>query len=176
VLGADPRDGFAVVPALLLAAALALVLLRGSSRERRGTAIGLAVGAGAVALAVGAALAGKDYILARNLLPALVPLAAAAGVALAASRARRLGVILAVLLCGYLVGFDVYVDATPNLQRPDFETVADTLGPAHGPRAIVSWALAGTPLSYYMGDDTRRAREWPLHVRELDVVGKHNAV
>jgi mannosyltransferase len=175
VIGATPRDGFAVIPALLVGAALALVALRGSRREQRGAAIALTVGLGGVGLAVGAALAGKDYILARNLLPALVPLAAVTGVALAASRARKVGVALAVLLCGYFIAFDVYVAETPSLQRPNFESVADALGPAQQPRAIIGWALAGDPLDYYLGGATGKPSVWPLRVRELDVVAKHNA-
>jgi 4-amino-4-deoxy-L-arabinose transferase-like glycosyltransferase len=177
VIGAQPRNGYAIFPALLAAAALLVVALWGSRRERRGAAIGFGIGAGVVGLALGAALAGKDYLLARNLLPALIPLLAAVGAALAASRARRVGMTLAVLLCGYSLAFDVYVAVTPSLERPDFEAVADAIGPAHGPRVVVSWALAGTPLQYYLGDDTHRAGHgvWPLHVRELDVVGKHYA-
>jgi hypothetical protein len=175
VIGADPRDGLAVIPALLVAAALALMLLRGSRRERSGSVTALAIGLGGVGLAVGAALAGKDYIIARNLLPALVPLAAAVGAALAASRARKAGIAIAVLLCTWSVGFDVYVAETPSLQRPNFETVADALGPMHQPRAIVSWALAGTPLDYYLGGGAGKPKDWPLRVRELDVVAKHNA-
>src|SRR6202012_5882711 len=113
-------------------AALALLAL-GTRRERRGGAIALVVGLGVLALAGAAALGGEDYVVERNLLPALVPLAAVAAPGLGASRARPVGVAVAVALCAYWIAFDIYVTQTPNLQRPDYRGVVRALGPARVP-------------------------------------------
>ena len=68
----------------------------------------------------------------RNLLPALVPLLAAAALGFAATAPAGSGSLLAVALCAYWLAFDVHVTQTPNLQRPDFRTVTDALGPPRG--------------------------------------------
>ena len=74
VIAEAPRDRYALVPLILVVAALVLAAVRGNRRERRGAALGLALGLGVAALTAIAALAGKDYVVERNLLPALVPL------------------------------------------------------------------------------------------------------
>ena len=100
----------------------------------------------------------------RNLLPALVPLAIAAALGFAADRARRLGLLLAIVLCAYWVAFGVHVTQTPNLQRPDFRGITDELGPSRGPRAIVTWKLAADPVRYYLHDHAQRvySGDWQL--------------
>lgn len=172
VIAEPPRERFALVPVALIGVALLLVALRGSPRERRGALLGLGVGVGVVLLASGAALAGKDYIVERNLLPALVPLATAAAVGFAATGARRTGLACAALLCAYWLAFDVYVTRTPNLQRPDFRDLARQLGPPRRPRAIVTWKLAADPIRFYLDGPSRRAYRGVLPVREIDVVSK----
>ena len=64
-----------VVPGLLAVAALLLVALRGERRERRAAVIpaALAVVTVATPVALGLLAPGKDYVLARNLMPALIP-------------------------------------------------------------------------------------------------------
>jgi uncharacterized membrane protein len=172
VIAEPPREHYAVIPAALIGVALLLVVLRGSSRDRRGSALGLVVGVGVVLLASGAALAGKDYIVERNLLPALLPLAAAVAVGFSASGARRIGVVCASLLCAYWLAYDVYITHTPNLQRPDFRDLAERLGPAVRPRAILAWKLAADPIRFYLDDGSRRAYRGVIPVREIDVVSK----
>ena len=105
-----------------------------------------------VALSALAAAIGKDYVVERNLLPALVPLAVAGAIGFATDGARRLGLLLAVALFAYWVAFDIHVTQTPNLQRPDFREITEGLGPPHGPRAIVTWKLAADPVRFYLRD------------------------
>jgi mannosyltransferase len=174
VIAEPPRVHYAVLPALGVGLAVLTLLALGSRRERRGGAIALVVGLGVLALAAAAALAGKDYVVERNLLPALVPLAAVVALGLGASRARLAGVLVAVALCAYWLAFDVYVTRTPNLQRPDYRGVAAALGPARVPRAIVSWRLAGDPLRWYLDDGALRWFGGGEAVREVDLVGKRN--
>jgi mannosyltransferase len=172
VIAEPPRVHYAVLPAIGVALAALTLLAVGTRRERRGGVLGLAVGLGVLALAGAAALIGKDYVVERNLLPALVPLAAVVALGLGAVRARFAGVLVAVALCAYWLAFDIHVTQTPNLQRPDYRGVASALGPARVPRAIVSWRLAGDPLRWYLDDGAMRWYGGGERVREVDLVGK----
>src|ERR1700742_4324252 len=174
VIAEPPRVHYAVLPALGVALAALALLALGTRRERRGGAIALVVGLGVLALAGAAALAGKDYVVERNLLPALVPLAAVVALGLRATRAGVAGMLVAVALGAYWLAFDVYVTQTPNLQRPDYRGVATALGPARVPRALVSWRLAGDPLRWYLDDGALRWYGGREAVREVDLVGKRN--
>ncbi len=174
MIAEPPRVHYAVLPAIGVGLAALALLALGTRRERRGGAIALVVGLGVLALAGAAALGGKDYVVERNLLPALVPLAAVVALGLGAARARLVGVLVAVALCAYWLAFDVYVTQTPNLQRPDYRGVAAALGPARVPRAIVSWRLAGDPLRWYLDDGAMRWFGGGEAVREVDLVGKRN--
>jgi mannosyltransferase len=142
----------ALLPLALVAAAFALLLWRGTRAERRAAFVPFAVAAVTVGIPLLLAIlsAGKDFVLARNLLPALVPLLLAAAVALSAERARRLGTAIAVVLAAYSLGFCIWASADPALQRPDWRTVADHLGEPDGPRATVTWVLGEAPLRFYL--------------------------
>jgi mannosyltransferase len=170
VIAEPPRERYALFPLALVGVALLLAALRGGRRERRGAGLGLALGLGMAALAALAALLGKDYVVERNLLPALIPLLAAAGIGFAA--ARRLGLLLAVALCAYWLAFDVHVTRTPNLQRPDFRELTEEIGPPRQPRAIVTWKLAADPVRWYLDNHSLRMYGGQERVREVDVVSK----
>jgi 4-amino-4-deoxy-L-arabinose transferase-like glycosyltransferase len=172
VIAEAPRERYALVPLVLIGLALILVVLRGARRERRGAVLGLVLGLGVAALTAVAALAGKDYVVERNLLPALVPLLGAAAIGFAVSGARRFGLLLAVALCAYWLAFDVHVTQTPNLQRPDFRTVTDELGPPGGRRAIVTWKLAADPVRYYLHDQALRMYGGKERISEVAVLRK----
>jgi len=172
VIAEPPRERYALLPVILTAAALLLVVARGSRSERRGVLLGAVVGLGVAALALIAALVGKDYVVERNLLPALVPLIVAVGIGFAADRARRLGLLLALVLCAYWTAFDVHVTQTPNLQRPDFRAITEEIGPPRVPRAIVTWKLAADPVRFYLQDHALRIYSGDTPMREIDVISK----
>jgi mannosyltransferase len=173
VIAEAPRERYVLFPAVLIAAALGLIALRGERRERRAAALGLALGLGIAALTAVAALAGKDYVVERNLLPALVPLLAVVAVGFAVSRVRWLGILLAVALGAYWLAFDVHVTQTPNLQRPDFRTVTEALGQPHrGRRAIVTWKLAADPVRFYLHDGAVRMYGGEERIGEIAVLRK----
>jgi mannosyltransferase len=175
VIAEPPRERYALIPLVLIGVGLLLLALRGSGRQRRAALAPLAVGLGVAALAALAALVGKDYVVERNLLPALVPLAIVAATGFAATGAQRVGLICATLLCAYWLGFAVYVARTPNLQRPNLRALAERLGPPVRPRAIVGWKLAADPVRFYLHDRSKRVYGGNLRVREIDVVSKHAA-
>lgn len=166
----------ALVPLALFAAAVALLLWRGGEREKRGAAVALAVGAGSVVLALLFAAVGQDFVLARNLLPALIPLAMVGAAGIAAPRSGRLGIAVGAALVVYSLAFCVYADFRPALQREDWRSVATEIGPPRGrPRAIVVWEQGGEPLAFYIGRGERqvkwkRWRHGPIPVAEVDVV------
>jgi mannosyltransferase len=160
IIGRVETPGPALVPLALVAAAFVLLAVRGSRDERRAAAIPLAVGATAIAVPLLLALGpgGKDFVLARNLLPALVPFLLTVAVALGVRRAPRLGATLATLLLAYSLGFCVWVSASPDLQRPDWKAVADHLGEPEGPRATVTWVIGEAPLRYYLEDGATQSK------------------
>jgi mannosyltransferase len=142
----------AFVPLAMILAALALLRLRGDREERRAAAIPLFVSAAAVGIPLLLALVpgGKDFVLARNVLPALVPLLVAVAVAVTLPAARRLGTAIGAVLLAYSLGFSVWAGFDPNLQRPDWEAVATEIGEPQAPRANVTWLLGEASLRYYL--------------------------
>ncbi|HYG96449.1 MAG TPA: glycosyltransferase family 39 protein [Solirubrobacterales bacterium] len=152
IIGRVEQPDPALLPLALVFAAFVLLALRGTRGERRAAFLPLAVGATAIVvpllLAIGPG--GKDFVLARNLLPALFPLLLAVAVALTIERARRLGGAIAALLVAYSFGFCIWASASPDLHRPDWEAVAERLGEPDGPRATVTWVIGEAPLRYYL--------------------------
>jgi mannosyltransferase len=152
IIGRAEQPEPALLPLALVLAAFVLLAVRGSRAERRAAFLPLAVGGVAIGvpllLAIGPG--GKDFVLTRNLLPALVPLLLVVAVALTVERARRLGAAIAALLLIYSLGFCIWASASPELQRPDWKAVADHLGEPDGPRATVTWVIGEAPLRYYL--------------------------
>jgi mannosyltransferase len=167
-----PNYRYAYLPLLLLAAALALLFWRGREAERRAGGLALAVAAATLAAALVAALLGTDYVLARNLLPALPLLLVAAAIGLTCRGAGRLGLWLGTGLVAYWLAFGLYVDARPKLQRPDWRDVAADIGSGHGAHEIVTSGQATVPLRYYLPGRTveLHSPQPPFAAREIDVV------
>jgi len=175
IIGRAERVGPALLPLALVLAAFVLLAVRASRDERRAATVPLAVGAAAVGIPLLLAIGpgGKDFVLARNLLPALVPFLLVVAVAFTVERARRLGTGLAALLLAYCFGFCVWAAASPDLHRPDWEAVAGRLGEPDGPRATVTWVIGEAPLRYYLSTGAIQLKpsegyEWL--VREVNFV------
>jgi hypothetical protein len=175
IIGEPERPGLAIFPLGCVLAALALLPWRGSRDEKRAAALPLAVAACAVALPVALALgaSGKDYVLARNLLPALLPLLVVVAIAVSSAGARRLGAVLGSALVLYSLGFCLAVAKLPSLQKPDWNAVAAKLGEASGPRAMVTWTIGEAPLRYYLASDSFQVRAvegYPWFLHEVDFI------
>lgn len=155
---------------LVVAAALAGVGLAGLARVRdRRLALPLGVGAAAVAVPLAFALAGVDYVITRNLIAALVPLAVVLATGLAASRA---GLAAAGALCAIGAVAAIAVAAEPEFQRDDWRGAARALGPAAVERALVVTPVDGRlPLSIYLPSARQAGGQEPLTVREIDYLG-----
>jgi mannosyltransferase len=170
LLGFDaPAEAALTAAAIVVAAAGAwLALTRGSGRTR----LTAGVLAAAVAIPLVLALAGADFLIARNLIAAWVPLAVVLGAGFAAT--RRVGPALAATLCALSITCIVAVFTRPEFQRDDWRGVAEALGEVSFQRGLVVNPVAGSvPLGLYMDD----LEEFPIgyrHVQEVSVVAVAN--
>jgi mannosyltransferase len=152
IIARPERPELSYLPLALALAAFALLAFRASREERRAAAAPLAVAGVTIGVPLLLALLApsKDYVLARNLIPALVPLLLLVAIGLASQRARRLGTAIAAVLLAYSLGFCVWASLSPSLQRPDWSAVAARLGEPQRPRATVTWTLGEASLRYYL--------------------------
>jgi len=163
------------LPFGLLGAALvaggAWLLARRTPRPARERALLLAaIGAVGVALPLVAALLGADYLNARNLLPALIPLLAALAVGCAVSDAPRLGGALLAALCALSLAIVVVVARDAQYQRQDWRGLAHALGSDDAARALVITPANGElALRYYL-PGLRMMGGAGARVDEVDVV------
>jgi len=171
----SPIVQYGLLGAAALAGALIVLLLIGSDgRQLRGAGAAAALAAIVLLLPLVLALLGEDYYIPRALMPAWLPLAVVVGAACTAPRARVPGAILGVILLASFVYGQAKIDGNPQYQRPDWRGVAEALGSAGVPRAIVAYdgATATDPLAIYL-----RGVPWsgpgnaPATVGEVDVVG-----
>lgn len=175
IIGRPGRPALALVPLALALGSLLLIARRADRDARRAVAIPLGVGLVAIAVPVVLALVStsKDYVLARNVIPALVPLLVALAIGFTLPAARRLGTVLGAGLVAYSLAFCVWASASPDLQRPDWNAVADRLGEPEAPRATVTWTLGEAPLRYYLSSgafQVKAAEGYPWLVREVEFV------
>jgi uncharacterized membrane protein len=175
IIGRTEHPGPALVPLALVVIGLVLLVARGSRGERRAASVPLAVAGVTIGIPLLLAIlsAGKDFVLTRNLLPALVPLLVGVAVALSVKRARRLGTAVAVLLVAYSFAFSIWASADPDLRKPDWRAVAYRLGEPDGPRATVTWVLGEAPLRFYLSTGAiqlKAAEGYDWLVREITVV------
>jgi mannosyltransferase len=149
----------------------AWLLARRTERVVRSRALLLAaIGVIGVVLPLLAALAGGDYLNTRNLLPALVALAAALGVGYGASRPRWTGIAVLAVLCSLSLAIVVAVAVDASYQRPDWAGLASALGRTPYARAVViSPATGEAPLRFYRRA-LRRMGPQAATVGEIDVV------
>lgn len=177
IIGRPEQPHLAYVPLALALAAFALLAVRGTRGERRTAAVPLTVGAVAVGMPLLLALisTSKDFVLARNLLPALVPFLLVVAIALIGKRAGRAGTAIAAALLIYSLGFCIWASASPDLQRPDWDAVAEHLGEPEAPRATVLWTLGEAPLRYYLSTGAiqlKAAEGYGWLVHEIDFVSE----
>ena len=126
------------------------------------------------------AVLGRDYYVARNLMPAWIPLTVVIGAACTAPRARSAGAVLAVVVLAVFVWAGIRIDDNPQYQRPNWRGVAAALGSPSGARAIIAYdgTFATGPLAIYLhgipwsgATQAPPVSTAPVTVSEVDVVG-----
>ena len=171
------REAVVLAGLVLAAIALALLLRRGTRREREGALTIAGVGAAAIVVPFVLAVAGFDFVHPRNLIGSLVPFLVAAGIGLGCPAAGRLGLAsagAAALLFIVVLGA---VHQSAQMQRPDWRGAAAAMGPPSGPRLLVVPRNGNEPISYY-----RDARQFRLkrpggeRVDEIDVLSKRATI
>jgi mannosyltransferase len=180
IIGQPERPALAFVPLALCTGAFVLLAARANRDERRAAALPLAVAAFALGVPILLALvsSSKDYVLARNVLPALIPLLVVVAIAVTLPSARRFGTALGAALLVYSFAFCVWVSLSPQLQRPDWSAVASRLGEPQQPRATITWTLGEAPLRYYLSTgayQVRAAEKFDWLVHEVNVVSQGKA-
>jgi hypothetical protein len=166
--------------ALLAGCLLVLLVAAAEDRQLRNGGITAAIVAFVVLAPLALVALGRDYYIARNLMPAWIPLAVLIGGACAAARARAAGIVLATVLLASFIVAEARIDQHAGYQRPNWRGVASALASAPGPRAIVAYdgGLAAGPLAIYLprvswldANRTPGPGERPVGVGEIDVVG-----
>ncbi len=177
VIAQPERPLLGLVPGLAMLAALGLLALRGERSERLAARPVLVVAAATVGIPLVLAVlsSSKDYVLARNLLPTLVPLLVAVAIGLSLRRAQRVGTLLAVVLVAYSLGFSIWASLAPALQRPDWDSVASVIGEPEEPRAMVTWTIGLASLRYYLSTGSFQAKpaeKFDWWVGEVDFISE----
>lgn len=159
----------------MVAVGIALLIWRSRRRERQGA---LLPGGLALAGFLLSAILGHNTLLARNLLPIWLPAAIFVAAGLGAARARFIGIGASVVLCA--IGFTavISVDTTYAFQRPNWQLVANALGPwpasgqsrGDGRIVIVQDNPGLLPLGTYMKDLRYIKQPTVRRIVEIDVV------
>ena len=130
----------AIFTTLTAALAAAGAWLAFSRARAKATAVAALAGA-ALLLALAAAAGGADFVIARNLIVAIVPLIVLVAAGFAAW--GRAGIGLAAALAALSLATVVAVFTRPEFQRDDWRGAAEAIGPARDERALVVNPVAG---------------------------------
>ncbi|HZP72549.1 MAG TPA: glycosyltransferase family 39 protein [Gaiellaceae bacterium] len=142
-MGTLPRSVLAVcgVLAVVMAAAivtsLGFLLRRSDARERRPAAIAGLVAVIAVILPLVAALAGKDYVINKNLIPVVPLLALVFAAGLACRKAGRTGMLATAVLALAGLVLTIMSFVVADMRRPDVRQVSNELGRARRGRVVI---------------------------------------
>jgi hypothetical protein len=161
-----PLETLVTVLAVLLVAFGIALLVR--ARGRSGALLFAGLGLAAIVTPLVLALIGPDYLIARNVIAALLPLAVALSVGMATSRA---GVAAAAALCALGVVQVIGVDTQGRYQRDNWRAAGEFIGPASGPRAVIVTPASGAvPMLHYLQGGVKTPAVG-VDVKELAFVG-----
>ena len=172
--GAPGRRWLELAGAAAVLLAATILATRASPRERRAA---LQCGAFAVVgllMALGLLVAGVDELITRNTIVVLIPVIVLVACGLGARRAGAPGLAGTAILCAIGIIASTGVAADPSLQRPDWRTLARTIGASQRPdragRAILMQRYVFVmPLALDM-PGLRFMQPRGGRVQELDVV------
>jgi mannosyltransferase len=144
-----PLETVITIAALLLVAyGVVLLVAAAPRRERAGGLMFAALGAATVLAPLVLAVIGPDYLIARNVIAAWLPLALAVSVGFAT---RRAGIAAAAVLCALGVVQIIGVDTQERYQRDNWRAAADFIGNADEPTAVIVTPASGAvPMLHYL--------------------------
>ena len=123
-----------VLAAALVVLGVVLLVTRAPRAELRGALVAGSIALAAIAVPLVLALAGTDYLTARNVVVAVVPGAVAVAAGYASS---RLGLAAGGVLCALLLAITLGVSLDQRYGRTDWRGAAERLGEPAGERALV---------------------------------------
>jgi hypothetical protein len=170
------RDAAVLAGLILGAIALALLVRRGTRRERDAALIVGGVGGASLLVPFVLAYGGIDFFHPRNLIGSLVPLLVAAGIGFGCKRAGRLGPASAGATVLVFVAVLVGVYQSSQMQRPDWRAAATAIGPPSEPRVLVVARNGQAPIAYYRDASLFRPRLGAQRVSEIDLLSVSPAV
>jgi hypothetical protein len=170
-----PQGGQGLLAGICLAVlALAAVWLlrRAEPQAQRAAKIWGGLAAASIVLPLLAASAGVDFLFARNVLPAFVPVTLILAVAFASDASPRSSVawIGLVVLPAFWLGCVIKTDLDPGWQRTDWRWVSERIGPPAPHRVIVVNSLGEVPLGHYRSLEPAPPRV--AGVTEIDYAGE----
>jgi hypothetical protein len=156
--------------ACLVAVGLAAIGVGLRGRRRRSAVLALAIGGSAVAIPLGMAALGADFVNPRNLAAAWLPLTVVVAAGLGSRRAGRAGAVGAAIVCACSLAATLSMSMRSDLQRPDWRAVASEMGPLTSARAIIADASGAEPLRLYLPNVALGAASSPTVIREIALV------
>jgi mannosyltransferase len=157
-----------IVAALLVVTGLALLATRTPARERVRALIPGTMAAFAVVAPIVLAGGGADYVTARNAIVAVVPGVVCLGASYAANRA---GVVAASALCLLSLAIGLSVSLDTRYGRTDWRGLAEAIGPASAPRALVVTPDIDAALWRIYVPEVQELDDRPALVRQIVVAG-----
>jgi 4-amino-4-deoxy-L-arabinose transferase-like glycosyltransferase len=159
----------AVLAAGLAFGSAALLLRRRSRSARDAAAMPLALGSLVVLVPTALAVLGLDYIVTRNVIVAILPLAIVVALGVMAPEIGRWALALPAGLCVLGIVAVIAIASDVRYQRDDWRAAARALEelPARGPRAVL---VNDRPVALLVYVPAARALEGPPEVSEVDVL------
>ena len=157
-----------IVAALLVLTGLVLLATQVPVPTRKPAILTGAIATFAVVAPIVLAGGGADYVIARNAIVAVVPGAVCLGAGYAANRA---GVVTATVLCSLSLSIVLAVSFNAQYGRTDWRGLAEAIGPASSPRALVVTPDIDAALWRIYLPGVRELPDRPVRVREIIVAG-----
>jgi mannosyltransferase len=157
-----------VVAALLVATGVVLLATRTPARERVRALVPGAMAVFAIVAPMVLAGSGADYVTARNAIVAVIPGAVFLSAGYAAS---RVGMVAASVLSVVSLAIGLSVSVDTKYGRTDWRGLADAIGPASAPRALVVTPDIDAVLWRIYLPGLQDLHDPPASVREIIVAG-----
>ena len=156
--------------ALPILAGLALGLWR--MRERRGpqreALVALSIAGCGVLIPIALVAFGADYLAPRNLVGAMIPLAALIAMIVVWPGTGRAGIVLAALISLASLAVSIDIDRRANLQRENWRDLAADIAHGSSQRAITTVLFGSAPLEYYLPGFRPMREHSSIVVDEID--------